>query len=85
MRKTGDYVKKMNLGIPSTEIDIAICELVSCVSNFSDNHFDAFWLNLTEPEIEILVIKLISYLIKSLDGRLLMCFLLEARNSSDSI
>jgi hypothetical protein len=64
---------------PSSKIDATLCDLVTRLSNFSDDHFDAQWMHLSEQELEALVIKLLQYWTEHLDGRLLGGILLEIR------
>jgi hypothetical protein len=64
---------------PSSKIDATLCNLVIRLSNFSDDHFDAQWMHLSEQELEALVIKLLQYWTEHLDGRLLSGILLEIR------
>lgn len=68
--------------VPSQHIDVAICGLVAKISNFSDDHFDANWMHLTEPEIEALAIALIQHWTEQLEGRLLGGLLLAIREKA---
>ena len=67
---------------PSTGIDLIICDLITHIENYSDNEFDSQWMNLTNAEVEELVIVLIRHLIATVNGKLLSGYLLESRQES---
>ncbi len=67
---------------PSVQIDIAICELVVFLNQFSDSFFDSAWMRLSDSEVDFLIVKLINHLKQNLDGRLLTEFLLEIRQDN---
>jgi hypothetical protein len=64
---------------PSPLIDAAICDLLAAVSHFSDENFDADWLNLNESETEFLVVNLIRVLTEELKGETLRLLLQKVR------
>jgi hypothetical protein len=64
---------------PSPQIDAAICDLISQISNYSDSSFDAHWCALKEEEIEAMVVLLIKFLIEDLKGGKLAEYLSQIR------
>jgi hypothetical protein len=74
----------MQLSTPSSKIDTTVCDLIAKLSNFSDEHFDAEWMHLSDDELETLTIHLIQYLTQNLDGRLLAGLLLIIREQEES-
>lgn len=66
--------------MPSQLIDAAICDLISAITQFSDESFDSFWFKLTEGEVEFLVVRLLQGLTKELQGQTLKSLLEELRH-----
>jgi len=69
--------------IPSSQIDAAICDLLAKIQNFSDSYIDISCIQLTEKEVEQLVIKLIVYLTNELKGSLLAEIVSEMRDDEN--
>jgi len=76
-------LKSFGFESPSLLIDAAICDLLAAVSHFSDENFDADWLNLSESELEFIVVNLIRLLTEELSGETLRLLLQKIR-SDDS-
>lgn len=72
-------VKELHLQIPSIHIDSAICDLLLIISSFSDESFDAEFINLEEHEVEEIVVKLIKTMTNNISGKILAIFLQEIR------
>ena len=66
---------------PSPVLDAAFYDLLNRISNFSDDHFNAEWLHLSELETEVLLVKLLQHWTEHLEGRLLVGLLLEVREA----
>ena len=70
---------------PSTRIDSIICDLITHLETYSDDDFDANWMNLTNLEVEGLVIALMRHLIETVNGKLLSGYLLEIRQEASHV
>lgn len=68
--------------IPSPLIDAAICDLILTITRFSDESFDSFCLNLTEYEVEFLVVRVVQKLTRELQGQTLKSLLTELRHDA---
>lgn len=66
----------------SRAIDAAICDLISDLSNYSDPYFDVQCINLSEDELNHLVVLLLDYWRSQLDGRVLASLLLTIRSDA---
>ena len=71
--------------IPSTRVDAVICDLITHIDNYSDDDFDTDWMNLTNAEVEGLVIALMRHLIETVNGKLLSGYLLESRQEASHV
>jgi len=69
---------------PSRLIDAAICKLLAEINCFSDSFFDAYWLSLTNGEVEMLVVNLIENLSENLNGQELQAILQKIREETSS-
>ncbi len=69
--------------IPSPRIDAAICDLLAKIQNFSDSYIDISCVQLTERELEQLVVKLIVQLTKELKGNLLAEMISQIRDGKE--
>lgn len=72
-------LKSFGFESPSLLIDAAICDLLAAVSHFSDEDFDTDWLNLSENELEFIVIELLKALTEQLKGETLRLLLQKIR------
>ncbi|MBD2465732.1 hypothetical protein H6G89_32610 [Oscillatoria sp. FACHB-1407] len=68
----------------SWKLDAAIALLIDKVSNFSDSHFDAGWMNLNEAELIELVALVIRHTTEHLNGQLLSGLLLHLRGQREA-
>jgi len=67
---------------PSPAIDAALCDLIAHLTNYSDNEFDTDAIQVTEVELEQLVVLLIQHLTSTLSGRQLSGYLLLLREQA---
>ncbi len=65
--------------IVSGIVDAALCDLIAKIDGYSDDFFDAHWMQLEEVEIEALVALLLQHWTEQLSGRLLGSLLLIVR------
>lgn len=77
-----EFVRVSQASIPSQLIDAAICDLISTIVQFSDESFDADWLNLTDYEVEFLVVRLLQELTRELQGQTLKSLLEKLRHDA---
>ena len=77
-----DYFEEQSA--PSTRIDAVICDLIAHIENYSDDDFDSQWMNLTNVEVEGLVVALIRHFIATTGGKLLSGYLLGSRQEENS-
>lgn len=71
----------MDFTAPSAKIDVAICNLLVRICNFSDLDFETKMMELGEEEIELIVVKLIEEIGNNLTGKLLGFYLQEIRRT----
>jgi len=67
---------------PSTTIDAALCDLLQSVMHFSDDDFDSEWFDLSDTEVEGLVVQLLQHLTGTLNGKQLSGCLLMLRTEA---
>ena len=65
--------------IPSAKIDATICNLVLKINEFSDEDFDAYWLQIRDTELELIVMGLLEEVRQNLTGQQLVFHLLQIR------
>jgi len=70
--------------VPATAIDAALCDLIQRITNFSDDDFDSEWFDLSDAEVEGLVVQLVQELTNTLDGKQLSGYLLTLRTAIGS-
>ncbi len=75
-------VTPQEFSVPSPLIDAALLDLLSTVSQLSDDSFDYYWLNLTAREVELLVVALIRDLASNLKGEYLKSLLERIRHDT---
>lgn len=75
----------LNQELPSPHIDAAICDLFAKLQNFSDPYSDISFVQLTERELEEIVVKLIVRLTNELQGKLLAELINEVRDYKKSL